>query len=67
MPKLHCRNWECGVIIPIVVDKSDQARSPPDGQAANTLNIFQGVVPIPMIVPGQGYWGDKKPWFYSEQ
>jgi Tyrosyl-DNA phosphodiesterase len=64
---LNCRNWECGVVLPIIVDRPDQAKSPADGQIPNFLNVFKDVVPVPMKVPGQAYQGDKKPWFSSEQ
>lgn len=30
------------------------------------LREFEGVIPVPMQVPGETY-GDKKPWYYTEQ
>jgi len=30
------------------------------------LEVFRGYVPIPMLVPGEGY-GTRRPWFYNEQ
>ncbi len=30
------------------------------------LKEFEGIVPVPMQVPGEAY-GDRKPWYYSEQ
>lgn len=64
-PKLNCRNWECGVIIPVpagdgILGSNDKDQDPPG------MDIFQGTVPVPMIVPGEEY-GGRKPWFYSEQ
>ena len=57
-PKLNCRNWECGVVIPIRRDKSSSSQ---DG-----LQCFRDNVPVPMQYPGSPY-GDRKPWYYSEQ
>ncbi|TGJ87371.1 hypothetical protein E0Z10_g1363 [Xylaria hypoxylon] len=43
-PKLNCRNWECGVLIPM------------ESQAAKSgWEAFEKRVPIPMIVPGEAY------------
>ena len=28
--------------------------------------IFQGIVPVPMEVPGPSYGPEDRPWFYSE-
>ena len=30
------------------------------------LDEFEGIVPVPMQVPGEEY-GDKKPWYFTEQ
>ncbi|KAI1367803.1 tyrosyl-DNA phosphodiesterase-domain-containing protein [Xylaria arbuscula] len=56
-PKLMCRNWECGVLIPI------------DSQAAKSgWGAFEGRVPVPMVVPGEAYGKTtaKRPWFFLE-
>ncbi|KAF7513256.1 hypothetical protein GJ744_009677 [Endocarpon pusillum] len=66
-PKLSCRNWECGVILPILESKADQAKALTDRQDSNGLNIFKNVVPIPMKIPGETYQGTKKPWFSPGQ
>jgi hypothetical protein len=62
--KLNCRNWECGVVIPI-------PRSMPPAEEAGVsdqlgMSVFKGHVPVPMIVPGEEY-GARRPWFYNEQ
>ncbi|KAI9772892.1 MAG: hypothetical protein M1840_008774 [Geoglossum simile] len=46
-PKLNCRNWECGVIIPIPGPSTV-------GQMVNAedIGVFEGHVPVPMQVPG---------------
>ncbi|KZF21292.1 phospholipase D/nuclease [Xylona heveae TC161] len=60
-PKLNCRNWECGVVLPIHLhgDTSPGATQPVG------MDIFQGHLPAPMWLPGQPY-GARSPWFYSE-
>ncbi|TVY49909.1 Tyrosyl-DNA phosphodiesterase [Lachnellula occidentalis] len=59
--KLNLRNWECGVIFPIMgAEAQDQGQGPPG------IEVFKDKVPVPMIVPGEDYSG-KKPWFYTEQ
>lgn len=58
MPKLNCRNWECGVIIPDHGEGKETSRG--------GLSEFERIVPVPMQYPGEAY-GDKGPWFYSEE
>ncbi|CAD6568535.1 MAG: hypothetical protein ASARMPRED_001852 [Alectoria sarmentosa] len=57
-PKLNCRNWECGVLVPVRPNIS--------GSGEGDLKEFEGIVPVPMQVPGEEY-GDKKPWYFTEQ
>ncbi|OAA37475.1 tyrosyl-DNA phosphodiesterase domain-containing protein [Metarhizium rileyi] len=54
--KLMCRNWECGVVLPVRV--SEQGNGPVD------MKVFQGTVPIPMQVPGRKYLQNEHPWFF---
>ncbi|KYK55824.1 ubiquitin interaction domain-containing protein [Drechmeria coniospora] len=60
--KMNCRNWECGVVIP-VRPSSQKA----DGGETETvdLGVFQSTVPVPMHVPGRAYGLKEEPWFYS--
>ncbi|KAK2867832.1 hypothetical protein FQN49_003430 [Arthroderma sp. PD_2] len=58
--KLNCRNWECGVLVP--VEASDTARTP--GGELDT--VFGDTVPVPMQVPGDEYADGEQPWFYLE-
>lgn len=72
-PKLNCRNWECGVVIPM---RSLQ-RGSHDGSNANivqplqstgqqrSLRDFEDLFPVPMQYPGEEY-GTRRPWFYQE-
>ncbi|KFY00898.1 hypothetical protein O988_03043 [Pseudogymnoascus sp. VKM F-3808] len=76
-PKLYCRNWECGVVIPVNRSSARQSQnidtqaSTPQqataqGQDINLDSIFDGVVPVPMEFPGVEY-GQGRPWFRNEQ
>lgn len=56
-PKLNCRNWECGVMVPVPAEHG--------GRGPLGMDVFQGHVPVPMETPGDKY-GDKRPWFYSD-
>ncbi|GAP87740.1 putative ubiquitin interaction domain-containing protein [Rosellinia necatrix] len=56
-PKLNCRNWECGVLIPM------------NGETAKLgLGAFEERIPVPMVVPGEAYGktGSKRPWLFLE-
>lgn len=44
-PKMTCRNWECGVVVPITTP----------GKGTEDLSGFQGTVPVPMQTPGDPY------------
>ncbi|KAL8826790.1 MAG: hypothetical protein Q9170_007270 [Blastenia crenularia] len=54
-PKLNCRNWECGVVIPL----RRTAVSAPDGDRIThgadreDLSSFERLIPIPMEYPGK--------------
>ncbi|KUJ11780.1 phospholipase D/nuclease [Mollisia scopiformis] len=65
-PKLNCRNWECGVLLP--VRGSTSARNPSDHENTRIplgMEVFDGVVPVPMKTPGDAY-GERKPWYFAQ-
>ncbi|KAL9100984.1 MAG: hypothetical protein Q9163_003706 [Psora crenata] len=78
-PKLNCRNWECGVLIPVeskvrsvgykVDDTSkfepSKTYMPEESSGASDLDVFKGIIPIPMHFPGEDY-GARKPWYFLE-
>ncbi|KAF4546315.1 Phospholipase d nuclease [Lasiodiplodia theobromae] len=57
--KVTCRNYECGVIVP--VDAGEQAE---DGDEVPGLEVFKGTLDIPFEIPGEKY-GDKSPWYFA--
>lgn len=44
-PKMTCRNWECGVVVPITAL----------GEGTADLSTFQEKIPVPMQTPGDPY------------
>ena len=64
--KLNCRNWECGVLVPVRRRRRDQNESLKATENAvgdpGLVDVFQGVVPVPMEYPAEEY-GGRKPWF----
>ncbi|KAI0013953.1 phospholipase D/nuclease [Xylariaceae sp. FL0662B] len=56
-PKLTCRNWECGVLVPSLSQET-----------CSGLANFQNTIPIPMKVPGEPYGAtqSKRPWLFLE-
>lgn len=57
-PKMTCRNWECGVIV--------KAGGQGGNGSSSNLGMFEGVVPVPMQLPGLplAKEGVKAPWFH---
>jgi len=59
-PKIGCRNWECGVLLPVssnVLDKLETPEIP--------MDVFKGIVDVPFKYPGDKYRG-RDPWYYTE-
>ncbi|KAK2605267.1 hypothetical protein N8I77_008116 [Diaporthe amygdali] len=77
-PKLNCRNWEAGVLIPVTtptprpINNPKTGGTPTDGskEGKNMLDGFQGAIPIPIQLPGTPYLNRSeaaiRPWFYQE-
>ncbi|KAI1868282.1 hypothetical protein JX265_007105 [Neoarthrinium moseri] len=51
-PKLTCRNWECGVLIPVSV--GGRERRVADGASSSDLSVFLGSIPVPISWPATG-------------
>lgn len=52
--KINCRNWECGVVVPVPVDSAIEGTP--------SIGVFQGSLDVPFEYPGAEYAG-KQPWF----
>ena len=60
-PRLNCRNWECGVIIPILAKSGDSRGSAVTSHLHAGLTPFVDHVPVPMKFPSDSM-DQKKPW-----
>ncbi|KAF4582907.1 ubiquitin interaction domain-containing protein [Ophiocordyceps camponoti-floridani] len=56
--KMSCRNWECGVVVPVGGAATATA-------TAADLGVFHGTVPLPMKLPGRAYGPAEEPWFFD--
>ncbi len=68
-PKLTCRNWECGVLVP-APPKTAPHVSLLENTAAedcHMLDLFKPALPVPIRVPGSPYGqqGGVLPWFFQ--
>ncbi|KAK6434726.1 hypothetical protein LTR95_009087 [Oleoguttula sp. CCFEE 5521] len=61
--KVTCRNWECGVLIPVLTGKEANTQRQ-DGLA--DMSVFDGVVKPPFMIPGVEYDG-REPWYFQEE
>ncbi|PWW80386.1 hypothetical protein C7212DRAFT_171462, partial [Tuber magnatum] len=69
-PKMNCKNWECGVLFPVVVKDTSRTlsgTSPPESgrKMAVSMEVFGKTIPVPMKVPAEPLEG-KRPWFFRE-
>ncbi|CAM1510314.1 Fc.00g006490.m01.CDS01 [Cosmosporella sp. VM-42] len=58
-PKMSCRNWECGVVVQV-----PKAEGAMEEAATNTMDMFDGTIPVPMQIPGPPYGPTEEPWFF---
>ncbi|KAK6439983.1 hypothetical protein LTR95_003791 [Oleoguttula sp. CCFEE 5521] len=61
--KVTCRNWECGVLIPVLTGKEASVQ-PTDGLA--DMSVFDDVIKPPFMIPGVEYEG-REPWYFQEK
>lgn len=69
--KMNCRNWECGVIVPIINEKKTEEK----GKGRETkgtvpsaplpVEIFKDTVPVPIRVPAVPLSEHRKPFFFG--
>ncbi|OJJ43749.1 hypothetical protein ASPZODRAFT_73516 [Penicilliopsis zonata CBS 506.65] len=62
-PKLNCRNWECGVLVPVGKETPARDTQTIDTPADDLVGVFEGTVPVPMVIPGRRFEGGIRPWF----
>jgi hypothetical protein len=67
---MNCKNWECGVLFPVVARDSGDTLSgaPPlesKRKVAVGMEVFGKSIPVPMKVPAEPLEG-KRPWFFRE-
>ncbi|KAL1959360.1 hypothetical protein VTO42DRAFT_2163 [Malbranchea cinnamomea] len=74
-PKLNCRNWESGVLVPVyaAAGQSDVDTQTGEEEQGKQLvddgltAIFNGRIPVPMHVPGPSYAiRQTRPWYFME-
>ncbi|QIW95386.1 hypothetical protein AMS68_000904 [Peltaster fructicola] len=53
---VNCRNWECGVVLPVKVDAISDL---------SDLKVFDQVVRPPFLYPGSDY-DRREPWYFKE-
>lgn len=78
--RINCRNWECGVLLP-VANETPVSTAAGDGGALAArdvggskftehdllpMTVFDGIVKPPFIVPGSEF-GGKEPWYFQER
>ena len=64
LPKLNCRNWECGVLVP-TRSVAHNLGHELDASIDAGLLAFKSTVPVPMQYPGNKYDG-REPWYFQE-
>ena len=64
-PKLNCRNWECGVVVPVAVDGSEiQGSVNLRTGDHKDLDVFKSILPAPMVIPAEPYDNGRLPWYF---
>ncbi|KAK8030657.1 ubiquitin interaction domain-containing protein [Apiospora arundinis] len=64
-PKLSCRNWECGVVIPAA--EQGVGSVPANQTSPFDLSVFLGSIPVPIVASGDDNYGrtrSKRPWLF---
>ncbi|KAJ5519195.1 Tyrosyl-DNA phosphodiesterase [Penicillium expansum] len=69
--KMNCRNWECGVIVPIINEKKTEKKDKgpetngPVPPAPLPVEVFRDTVPVPMRVPAVPLSESRRPFFFG--
>ncbi|KAJ5902551.1 hypothetical protein N7495_003079 [Penicillium taxi] len=79
LKKINLRNYECGVLVPVINANSTLKESAGKGKAPTsessesgtftniTREIFNDTVPVPMLLPAPRLTDERKPWFLMEE
>lgn len=68
---MNCRNWECGVIVPIINEKKTEKKDKgpetngPVPPAPLPVEVFRDTVPVPMRVPAVPLSESRRPFFFG--
>ncbi|KAL8815732.1 MAG: hypothetical protein Q9223_005160 [Gallowayella weberi] len=67
-PKLNCRNWECGVVVPLrravmMNPEYNPGYNAVPGSVAQHHGSYEGFISTPMQWPGKDYGDGRIPWF----
>ncbi|KAJ5375510.1 Tyrosyl-DNA phosphodiesterase [Penicillium concentricum] len=68
--KMNCRNWECGVLVPIINEKTGEKDKGPETEgtvssAPLPAEVFNNTVPVPMRVPAVPLAENRRPFFFG--
>lgn len=66
---MSCRNWECGVLVPVTSPRQSDPRANVEGG----LGVFKGKIPVPVELPGEAFSEattqptkqQRQPWFFQ--
>jgi hypothetical protein len=61
--KLNCKNWECGVLLPV---STDGVATEAGKDSVVDMEAFKDVVEPPFMYPGIEY-EDREPWYFQEK
>ncbi|KAF2161287.1 hypothetical protein M409DRAFT_28325 [Zasmidium cellare ATCC 36951] len=78
--KITCRNWECGVLLPVARQTSVNVKQEVEGEDSETedsdeepeqaamveMEAFKGIIDLPFECPGETYNG-REPWYFKEE
>ncbi|KAK4505703.1 hypothetical protein PRZ48_003668 [Zasmidium cellare] len=78
--KITCRNWECGVLLPVARQKAVKVKQEVEGDDSETevsdeesepvdiveMDAFKGIIDLPFQYPGDAYNG-REPWYFTEE
>lgn len=66
-PKLTCRNWECGVLLPLGLGNTGSDSTSNEALELQNLSRFEATVPVPMELPATTFSDNGlKPWFFNQ-